>query len=167
MAVDMFLKLDGIDGESQDKAHKKNIDILAWSWGASQSGTTHMGAGSGAGKVNVQDLSVTKYVDSSSAALLKHITTGKHIPKGRVLVRKAGDTPLEYINISMEDIIITSYQTGGSGGEDRLTENVTLNFAKVGFYYTPQKADGSGEADKEMAYDIQANDKEATVKKQA
>lgn len=167
MAVDMFLKLDGIDGEAQDKKHKGEIDVLAWSWGASQSGTTHMGSGSGSGKVNVQDLSVTKYIDSSSHALLQHITTGKHIPKGRLLVRKAGDTPLEYINISMEDIIITSFQIGGSGGEDRLTENVTLNFAKYGFYYTPQKADGSGEADKQTAYDIQANDKDASVAKQA
>ena len=167
MAVDMFLKLEGIDGESQDKKHKGEIDILAWSWGASQSGTTHMGSGSGAGKVSVQDVSVTKYIDSASAALLQHITTGKHIPTGRLLVRKAGDTPLEYINLSMEDIIITSFQIGGSGGEERLTENMTMNFAKYGLYYTPQKADGSGEADKQTAYDIQANDKEATVKKQA
>ncbi|MEM6304067.1 MAG: type VI secretion system tube protein Hcp [Pseudomonadota bacterium] len=166
MAVDMFLKLEGIDGESHDHAHKKNIDILAWSWGASQGGTTHMGGGAGAGKATVNDISVTKYVDSASCALLQHVTTGKHIPKGRIIVRKAGDSPLEYINISMEDIIITSYQTGGSGGEDRLTENISLNFAKFGMYYTPQKADGSGDPDKEVAYDIQANDKDAKVPKQ-
>jgi type VI secretion system secreted protein Hcp len=166
VAVDMFIRLEGIMGESQDKAFKDEMDILAWSWGGSQSGTTHVGGGSGSGKVSVQDLSITKYVDSASCALMQHLCSGKHIPKGRLVVRKAGDKPLEYINISMEDIIITSYQTGGSGGEDRLTENIVLNFGRFGLYYTPQNADGSGAADKQTAYDITKNDKDATVAKQ-
>jgi len=79
MAVDMFLKLEPIKGESQDKAHKDEMDILAWSWGMSQSGTTHMGKGSGSGKANFQDLSVTKYVDSASTDLMKFCTMGSHI----------------------------------------------------------------------------------------
>ena len=70
MAVDMFMKIKTITGESVDKKHKDEIDVLAWSWGMSQSGTTHMGPGGGSGKVNVQDLSFTKYVDGSSNALI-------------------------------------------------------------------------------------------------
>src|SRR4051794_28860352 len=65
MAVDIFLQLDGIKGEAQDDKYKDEIDVLAWSWGASQSGTTHGGSGSGGGKVSVQDLSITKYIDKS------------------------------------------------------------------------------------------------------
>lgn len=166
MAVDIFLKIEGIEGEAQDKAHAKEIDVLAWNWGASQSGTTHTGGGAGAGKANVQDISVTKWVDSSSALLLKFLVTGTHIGKARLVVRKAGQKPLEYINISMEDVLITSIATGGSGGEERLTENISLNFARVGYFYTPQKADGSGEPDKEMSYDIAKNDADTKVTKQ-
>ena len=142
MAVDMFLKIDGVDGDSSDADHKDEIDILAWSWGLSQSGTTHMGGGGGAGKVNVQDLSITKWIDKASPNLLKYCCSGKHFKEALLTVRKAGDKPLEYIKIKMEEMIISSVSTGGSGGEDRLTENCTLNFAKVGFEFQPQKDTG-------------------------
>jgi type VI secretion system secreted protein Hcp len=157
MAVDMFLKLKGIDGEARDSKHKGSIDILAWSWGASNSGTSHMGGGSGAGKANIQDISVTKYVDSSSAKLLECCVTGKHIETANITVRKAGDKPLEYIKIELTEVMVTSVSTGGSGGEDRLTENVSLNFAKFKYEYVPQKATGDGDVAKEFAYNIAEN----------
>jgi type VI secretion system secreted protein Hcp len=145
MAVDMFLKCADLPGESVDKAYAGAIDVLAWSWGMSQSGTTHAGPGAGAGKVNVQDISVTKWVDKASPKIQLFCCNGKHIKEALLVVRKAGEKPLEYIKITMSDIIISSVSTGGSGGEDRLTENVGLNFATVKFEYTPQKVDGSGD----------------------
>ena len=157
MAVDMFLKLDPIKGEAQDSNHKDEIDILAWSWGASQSGTTHMGAGGGGGKANIQDVSFTHYVDKSSAMLLQRVFDGEHIKEGTLIVRKAGGKPLEYITIKMTDVMVTSVSTGGSGGEDRLTENVTLNFSKVEYTYKPQKPDGSADADQKAGWDIAEN----------
>ncbi len=157
MAVDMFLKMDGVDGESQDDAHGKEMDILAWSWGLSQSGTTHMGSGSGAGKVAVQDISVTKWIDKASPLLMLFCANGKHVPNVYLTVRKAGEKPLEYIKIKMSDVIITSVSTGGSGGEDRLTENVSLNFAKVEYAYTEQTATGAAAAAKEFKWNIAAN----------
>jgi len=160
MAVDMFLKFDGdkFKGESRDKSHTAQVDILAWSWGMSNSGTAHMGGGAGAGKVNVQDVSVTKYVDSSSAALLLACATGEHVPTAQLWVRKAGTTPLEYIIITMTECLITAVTTGGSGGEDRLTENVTINFAKVKFEYVEQDATGKAKPpSKTMTYDIAQN----------
>ncbi len=157
MAVDMFLKLAGIDGESSDSSHSGEVDVLAWSWGASQSGTMHLGSGGGAGKVSVQDLSVTKYVDSSSHNLLMRCHTGEHIDEGILTIRKAGGTPLEYIILTMKKIIVSSISTGGSGGEDQLTENVTLNFKEFEYAYTPQLKDGSGDAAKEFKWDIPGN----------
>jgi len=145
MAVDMFMKIGDIKGESRDKKHAKEIDVLAWSWGMSQSGTTHTGGGGGAGKVNVQDLSFTKYVDSASSPLMFACCKGTHYDEVLLTVRKAGDTPLEYIKITMNEVIVTAISTGGSGGEDRLTENVTLNFAKFKFEYQPQGAKGAAE----------------------
>jgi len=147
MAVDMFIKIEGVPGESRDSVHGKEIDVLAWAWGMSQSGTTHLGMGSGAGKVNVQDLSFTKYVDKSSPLLMLFCANGKHVTEATLVVRKAGEKPVEYLTIKMKDLIVTSLSTGGSGGEDRLTENVSLNFGEVEIKYIEQKTDGS-EGDK-------------------
>jgi len=82
MAVDMFLELDGIKGESVDATHKDKIDVLSWSWGLSNTGTFHHGSGGGAGKANFQDISITKYIDKATADLWYHTASGKHIAKG-------------------------------------------------------------------------------------
>jgi type VI secretion system secreted protein Hcp len=160
MALDMFINMgDKIKGESADsvRAAKGDIDVLAWSWGMSQSGTTHMGGGGGAGKANFQDVSFTKYVDASTNAIMTALAKGTHIPKVQLLVRKAGEGQQDYMHIIMEEVLVTSLSTGGSGGEDRLTENVTLNFAKVTFGYKPQKSEGGMEAVKPFAWDIAGN----------
>jgi type VI secretion system secreted protein Hcp len=158
MAVDMFIKIKDIKGESTDKVHKEDIDVLAWSWGLSQSGTTHTSTGGGAGKVNVQDLSITKYVDKSTTVLTNACSTGKHIPEAILFIRKAGDKPLEYIKITMTDCIVTSISQGGSsGGDERFTETVTLNFGKYKYEYTAQKKDGSAEPTQTFVYNIAQN----------
>lgn len=157
MAVDMFIKIGDIKGESKDKKHGKEIDVLAWSWGVSNSGNAQVGGGAGAGKVNVQDLSFTKYIDSATCPLLLAASNGKHYKEALLTVRKAGDKPVEYLKIKMEEVLITSLSTGGSGGEDRLTENVSLNFAKVSVDYTPQKDDGSADTTIPYSWDIAAN----------
>lgn len=158
MAMDMFIRIGTLKGESRDKTHKEKIDVLAWSWGASNSGTAHMGGGAGAGKVNVQDLSITKYIEKSSPALLLACCKGTHYDDAELIVRKAGDTPLEYVKILLTDVLITAVSTGGSGGEDRLTENVTLNFAKVKVEYTEQDDKGAGKSPPlMMTYNIAEN----------
>ncbi|MBP7148212.1 MAG: type VI secretion system tube protein Hcp [Acidobacteria bacterium] len=158
MAVDMFIKLGDIKGESKDDKHKEEIDVLAWSWGVSQSGSMHMGGGGGSGKANVNDLSFTKYIDKASPNLLKFCCSGKHFPSATLTVRKAGDKPLEYVKIIMEEVLVTSVSTGGSSGEDRLTENVTLNFGKVKVSYQAQKPDGAADGGPvEGGWDMQKN----------
>jgi type VI secretion system secreted protein Hcp len=157
MAVDMFIKIANLEGESKDKTHAKEIDVLAWSWGASNSGNAHMGGGQGAGKVNVQDLSFTKYIDKATPDLMLFCCNGKHIPEAKLTIRKAGETPLEYLTITMNDLIVTSVSTGGSGSEDRLTENVTLNFAKVKVNYVEQTEKGAAGAKPQMGWDVAAN----------
>ncbi|MFV9684301.1 Hcp family type VI secretion system effector [Pseudomonas sp. NY15367] len=144
MAVDIFIKIGDIKGESQDKTHKDEIEVLNWSWGMSQSGNMHTGTGGGAGKVSIQDLSLTKYVDKATPNLMMHCSSGKHVPKVTLTVRKAGgDAQVEYLIINLEEVLISSLSTGGSGSDDRLIENITLNFAKVTVDYQPQKADGT------------------------
>lgn len=139
-AIDMFLKLDGIPGESVDKANAGSVDILAWSEGMSQSGTTHIGGGGGTGKVSVQDISFTKYLDSSSPLLRQYVSSGAIIPNAMLTVRTAGENPRVFFKIELKNILVSSVSAGGSGGEDRLTENLSLNFAEVRWTYI--KADG-------------------------
>lgn len=160
MAVDMFIKIGTVKGESRDSVHKEEIDVLSFSWGVSNSGNAHMGGGLGAGKANVQDISFTKYIDKSSPDLMLYCLSGKHYPDAKLVVRKAGDKPLEYLTVTMTDVLISSISTGGSGGEDRLTENVSLNFAKVKVDYKEQTKEGGVGATPTMAYSIVENKKE-------
>lgn len=155
MAVDFFLKLDGIKGESKDSKHKDEIDVLAWSWGLTNSGTAHLGGGAGSGKANVQDITFTKYVDLSSPVLARLCAGGKHIKSGNLICRKAGDKPLEYMKIDLTDILVSSYSTGGSGSDDRIVESISLNFAKVEFKYFSQKHDGSADKDEKMTFNAE------------
>src|SRR5215472_12180825 len=116
MAVDMFLKVDGVQGETKDTKHSKEIDIISWSWGVTNGGSAHQGGGAGTGKVNVKDVTVTKYVDSSSPQLLLACCLGSHYPKALLTVRKAGgESPVEYVKIKMEQVFVTSVTTGGTG----------------------------------------------------
>lgn len=137
-ATDMFLDLGpDIPGESTDRVHAGKVDVLAWGWGLANSGTTHVGGAGGAGVASFQDLSLTKYVDKASPALMLKCATGGHLTEATLIVRKAGTTPVEYLKVKLEDILVSSVSTGGSGGENRLTEHVSLNFAKVSLTYTP------------------------------
>jgi type VI secretion system secreted protein Hcp len=157
MAVDMFIKIDDVKGEAADDKHKGEIDVLAWSWGASQSGSMHVGGGGGSGKASFQDLSFTKYVDKATPMLLKVCANGKHFDQALLTVRKAGEKPVEYIKLTLKHVLVSSISTGGSGGEDRLTENVTLNFEEFEFGYTPQKADGTPEGTLPCKWSISKN----------
>lgn len=157
MAVDMFMKIDTLEGEAQDAKHKKEIDVLHWSWGMSNSGSAHNGSGAGAGKVRVQDLTFTKWVDKATPKLALVCCSGKHFKDATLVVRKAGDKPVEYLKIKMDTVLISSISTGASGGEDRLTENITLNFSKVSMDYVPQDDKGSAGTAIPMAWDISSN----------
>lgn len=157
MAVDMFMKIGDVKGESKDSKHSKEIDVLAWSWGMMNSGSAGAGGGAGAGKVNVQDLSFTKWLDSSSPHLMLACCDGTHFDDATLIVRKAGGTPVEYLKIKMTEVLVTAVSTGGSGGEDRLTENVTLNFAKVNLDYVPQDDKGKAGTAIPMGWNIAEN----------
>jgi type VI secretion system secreted protein Hcp len=160
MAVDIFLKLsNGIKGESQDSIHADEIDILAWSWGLSNSGTTHMGTGGGGGKVNVQDINFTKYVDLASNNLIARCCDGTHIDTGTLTVRKSGGAaPVEYFVVNFGMLMVASYSTGGSkDGQDRITENFTLNFRTFYIDYKTQEATGVDGAGQGFGWDIAKN----------
>ena len=143
-AVDYFLKIDGIDGESSKNKHENEIELESWSWGESQSGTAAHGGGGGAGKVAMQDFHFVMKVSKASPKLMLACATGEHIKKAVLTARKAGKEQQEYLKVTLSDLLVSSYQTGGSGHGDVVpTDQVSLNFSKIEVDYKEQKADGS------------------------
>jgi type VI secretion system secreted protein Hcp len=140
-SIDMFLDIAGIPGESKDSVHEGQVDVLAWNWGLSNHGPTNGVVG--VAKANFQDLNVIKYVDKSSPLLMLNCANSGHITTATLYVQTQGTTPVEFIKIIMTDVLVTSVSTSGSDGVDRLTENVSLNFAKVELDYTPLNLNGS------------------------
>jgi len=158
MAVDMFLKIDGIDGESKDSKHSGEIDIESFSWGATQQGSSSHGGGAGAGKVSMQDFHFVKKYDKSSPKLMLACANGQHIPKVVLTVRKAGKEQQEFIKITFTDILVSSYQSGGShNGELIPTDQISLNFAKIESEYKEQQKDGTLGAAVKTGYDLKLN----------
>jgi type VI secretion system secreted protein Hcp len=141
--VDYFLKLDGIKGESTDKAHTGEIDVLSWSWGASNAGTGGSGGGSGAGVVAMQDLHFTMKMNAASPVLMQNCASGKHIASGKLTCRRAGGDQQEYLVITLTDVVVSSYNSGGNSGDVIPTDQVSLNFVSIAFDYKPQDAKGA------------------------
>ncbi len=143
-AQDLFLKIDGIQGESLDRVHANEVDVLTWSWGATNSSVPRSG-GAGAGKASFNDLSITKYVDASSPSLVAAVSTGKRIASLTLTVRKSNGAPqgIDYFTLTLNDVSVSGISVSTSGGEDRMTENVTFNYGTYIYSYTPVKKDGS------------------------
>ena len=142
-AVDYFLKIDGIQGESKADKHKNEIDIESYSWGASQSGTFAVGGGGGAGKVSMQDFHFTMPINKASPALFLCCAQGDHIKNATLTCRKAGKDQQEFMKVTMSDILVSSFQTGGHGsGHVVPTDQISLNFAKIEIEYKEQDASG-------------------------
>ena len=160
MAVDMFLKLDGIKGESRDAKHKDEIDIESFSWGESQFASAGSSGGGGAGKVSMQDFHFVMRISKASPQLFLHCANGEHIKEGLITLRKAGKEQLEYLKYTFTDVMITSFQTGGAaGGLDVPMDSISLNFAKIEIEYTEQQPDGTPGATYKAGWDVKANTK--------
>jgi type VI secretion system secreted protein Hcp len=158
--ADMFLKIDGIDGETEDKKKANEIEILSFTWGVMQHGTAAIGGGLGAGKTSLSDFNFVKRVDKSSPNLFFKCATGEHIKNAILTCRKAGGQQEDYLVVTFEDVLITSYQTSGVGaeGEDIVSDNVSLTFKKVKVDYKPQKSDGKLGASVLKGYDVKTSE---------
>jgi type VI secretion system secreted protein Hcp len=157
MAVDMFLRVDTLEGESEDHAHAKEIAILSWEWAASQTGTSGIGGGSGTGRVEHQDILIRKYVDRASPVLYFFCAKGEHIPTADLTVRKAGGEALEYLKIHLEDLMISSFVLGGDPKNDQVLETIRINFSRAAITYTQQVAAGGGDAAVTKGWDLKGN----------
>jgi|SRR6266571_4270015 len=142
MAVDMFLKLAGIKGESLDHKHKDEIEVLSFSFGISQ--THAAGGGGAAGKVQFQDFRIVKNLDTASPDFFDFTCSGRHIQNGVFTVGRShgGKDTIDYYKISFEDVLISSVSPAGNMGDVPM-EQVSFNFASVKVEARRQSANGS------------------------
>lgn len=162
-AVDFFLHLEGIPGESQDAKHKGEIDVVSWSWGETNAGhaTGHAtGGGSGSGRVVMQDFHFVMKVNKATPKLMLACADGEHLKSATLICRKSGTERQEYLKIHMSDVLVTSYQTGGSGHGDVIpVDQFSLGFAKIEYEYKEQKADGALGGSVKAGWDLKQNKK--------
>jgi type VI secretion system secreted protein Hcp len=157
--ADYFLKIDGIEGESQDGKHKAEIELESWSWGATNSGTFSAGGGGGAGKVSMQDFHFVSRINKASPKIFLACAGGDHITKAVLSCRKAGKTQQDYLVVTFGELLISSYQTGGSGHGSAIipTDQFSFNFSKIEVEYKEQKADGNLGGAIKAGWDVKKN----------
>ena len=156
--VDYFLKIEGIEGESSDSKHKGEIQLESFSWVETNAGSHSHGSGGGAGKVSMQDFHFVMTINKASPKLFLACATGEHIKKAILTCRKAGKDQQEFLKVTMSELLVSSYQTGGSGHSDIVpTDQISLNFTKIEFEYKEQKADGTLGAPTKGGWDLKAN----------
>jgi type VI secretion system secreted protein Hcp len=144
---DMFLKVDTtrqglIKGEARDEEHKDQIDVMAWSWGMASK--TSLGASGPASKATVNELHVTKHLDSASTALMSALRNNEEIKKAVLVCRKAGKNQHEFVKITIQKARLTALDVG-SGPPDNpadLIERLSFSFQRVTVEYVPQGDDG-------------------------
>lgn len=160
MAFNAFLKIDGIPGESNDKVHKNEIEVLSFSWGLSNSSSGSSSGGGGAGKASFQDFSFTSSTQSSSPLLALSCASGKHLPSALLTLRKGGaGGGIEFVKINLQDVLVSSYSEAGdaNGSDDRPTDAVSLNFGRIEFDYFPQAAGGTTAQPIVFSWDLAQN----------
>ena len=154
-AFDYFLKIEGIEGESKDAKHPKEIDLEAWSWGESQGGSHSPGGGGGGGRVSMQDFNFVMRVNKSSPKLILACASGQHFTNAVLSGRKAGRD--EFLKIIFTDVQVSSFQTGGSRQGDVPTDQVSINFTKLEYEYKEQKPDGTLGGTIRVGWDVKRN----------
>lgn len=151
----IYMKYDGIDGEVMDPVMPGAIDVMSFSWGVSNAGSSGGGGGGGAGKASFSDLSFMSSVSKASPQLFLHCCSGKHIKKAVLSCRKAGERPVEYLRITMEDVMITGFQEGGDA-HSVPTESISMNYTKIEIKYFYQRPDGQTEVHR-AGWDLKQN----------
>jgi type VI secretion system secreted protein Hcp len=140
MAADMFLKIDGIDGESRDAKHKGEIEIESFSWGASSPQATTP-CGGATGRVTMQDFTFTTTVTKASPKLFLALVERRRIKTALLTVRRAGGQQQDFLKVTMSDVSVSSWKQ--EAGAELPMDNVSMNFGKVQIAYTGQRPDGT------------------------
>lgn len=134
------------EGETTDDVFtaKKALEILSFSMGVTQAETTGSGTtGASAGKAKFDEFSIEKFVDQASAPLYNACTGGAHFPSVMLAIRKAGGSPLLYLQYIFREVFVTNISWSGGGGEEGFKETIKFKFGALGIQYIQQLPDGT------------------------
>lgn len=160
---DAFLKIDGVQGESTDARHSGEIEALAYHWGATQAvtGTVSDKGNITGSRVNMDALTITKALDSSSPLLAQNCAEGKVYPTVTLVLQRSGGSREKYMEYKLTNALVSSIQSGGAAnGEDGVpTEEVSLSFSKIEWAYTKIGPDGRPAGNTLGSWDLSKNQK--------
>ncbi|MES2075504.1 MAG: type VI secretion system tube protein Hcp [Pseudomonadota bacterium] len=160
MAIDVYLYIDGIKGESADDRHKDWIECKSVSWGVEQpkSATASTGGGHTAERCEHRDIVIAKLADLSSPILLQTCAAGRTIPKAKFEFMRADamGERVKYFEIEIENVLIGEVSPSVDEG-DILTEQVGFKFSKVRWKYTQQKITGGAGGNTSGGWDLSSN----------
>lgn len=160
MAIDAYLQIEGIKGESADSAHQSWIEIASAQWGVVQpmSKTASTSGGHTAERCEHRTLSFTKIADLASPILMQTCSMGKTIPKAKIeLMRADGDgKPVKYYEVELENVMIASMEQVVSAGSI-LHDSIGLRFSKVKWKYSQQKIGGGTGGNTAGGWDLCGN----------
>lgn len=153
MATSVWIKFDGIDGESTHKDHRNEVEVVAWSWGvtAAAGGTS----GGGAGRAAAQELRVVHRYDMASPLLAKRAAQGQAVRSAVLSARRSGQAQRDFLKITLKDVFITAISTSDAG--DGAHEEVAMSYASIEFSYSPQTSTGSQAAPVGFAWNVKTN----------
>src|SRR5690242_7072690 len=143
MADELYLKVDGIPGESKDERHKDEIDVLSYSWGETLPATA-ADAGGGGARVVIEEVRFVMRVNRASPKLFLACASATHISTAVLTLRRAGGAGVEFLKWTLSVVAVTSYQTASNVPPgDRSTDQVSFRFGKIEMEYRPMNPDGS------------------------
>ena len=156
MAEQWFLKIDGIEGESTNDAHKDEIDVESWSWGVVQSGASGSGGGVGAGKAVFQDMHFVARISKASPKLFLACATDSHHKVATLSGSRTGGKTVDFLEYKLSDVQITSVQHSDSEAGAPM-EQFSLQYRKFEISYSPQKSSGKIGPAATAGFDVQQN----------
>jgi type VI secretion system secreted protein Hcp len=158
MSYAIFIKMDGIKGESTDAKHEGEIEALSWSWGVTNLSSETIGkVGRATGKANSSDLNFSHRIDLASPLLIKACASGRHLKEAIVTVQKAGSESQPFLVVKLYNVMVKGVETGVDISENSITENVALTFSRMEFVYSEQKPGGTAGSSSQVFWDIKSN----------
>lgn len=155
--IDCFLKIDGIEGESQDAQHKGEIEVQSWSFSENQSTSSNSGGGAGAGKVTLQPFQFNLQTSKASPKLFLAGASGQRFKTATLTCRRSGQKAQDFLKITLSDVLVASFGTSGASSDQLPIDQMSLSYRAISYEFTPQKADGSLDTSLKTGWDMKTN----------
>jgi type VI secretion system secreted protein Hcp len=156
--TNVYLKLQDVDGESQDTDHDKWIEVMSWSWGVDNPVSFALAQGGQSTQAHVGSMNIQCIMDLSTVTAFKNATTGKHVDTGTLSCMKLdGDQRVEYFKVDLTNVMVSSVQYSGGGQDQAVNVHLALVFEEFKQHYKGQQDTGSAGGGKDFGFNVQTS----------